>query len=136
MKKSIIILLLMISGMLGLMLSMYTHRDRSVNKDIAHVFHSPVSFVKQIQNDPDAGRKIFNEFCATCHNQQPIIDIHAPLIGDKRIWQALSKQGMPVLLKVTVDGRGAMPARGGCFECSDEQLRAAIQYILKQSTAS
>ena len=82
---------------------------------------------------PDAGRKIFKEFCATCHAEQPLIDIRAPRIGDKAIWSALSKQGFATLLKVTIEGRGAMPARGGCFECSDAQLTETIQYILKNS---
>ena len=45
----------------------------------------------------------------------------------------MSSLGMPVLLKLTIDGKGAMPARGGCFECSDEQLMDVIKYIVSQS---
>ncbi len=138
MRKTTIVLLLILSGVLGFVFSLYMHRhidkeSQMIGEQVKQTFHQPVTFVKQLQDDPDAGRKIFNEFCATCHNQQPIINIHAPRIGDKKIWQALSKQGLSTLLKVTIDGRGAMPARGGCFECSDQQLTETIQYILKQS---
>jgi len=38
---------------------------------------------------------------------------------------------MDTLLKMTIQGVGAMPARGGCFECSDGQLKEAIIYMLK-----
>jgi cytochrome c5 len=41
--------------------------------------------------------------------------------------------GLDILLNITVNGVGAMPARGGCFECSDEQLRTTIRYILDHS---
>jgi len=37
---------------------------------------------------------------------------------------------MPVLLEHTSEGFGAMPARGGCFECTDEQLELAILAML------
>lgn len=140
MKKREIVLILIASGILGFFTSYYRHHkplDKDIvqlGEDVRQVFHQPVTFVKQLKNAPDAGRKIFKEFCATCHAEQPVIDIRAPRIGDKVIWSALSKQGLPTLLKVTIVGRGAMPARGGCFECSDAQLTETIQYILQNST--
>ena len=62
-----------------------------------------------------------------------MIDLRVPRIGDQKAWRALRAQGVSVLLNMTVKGLGAMPARGGCFECSDEQLGETIQYILDQS---
>ena len=138
MKKREMVLIFIVSGMLGFLTSYYFHHkplDKDIEQlgeEVRQVFHQPVTFVKQLKNDPDAGRKIFKEFCATCHAEQPLIDIRAPRIGDKAIWSALSKQGFATLLKVTIEGRGAMPARGGCFECSDAQLTETIQYILKK----
>ena len=138
MKRGVIILILVMSGVIGFITSYYQHKpiDENIQKlgeEVRQVFHEPVTFVKQLKNDPDAGRKIFKEFCATCHGDPPYIEIRAPRIGDKIIWEALKKQGFATLLKVTIDGRGAMPARGGCFECSDQQLSETIQYILKNS---
>lgn len=138
MQKILVVSILMLSGILGFCLSLYQHRNSNLPADLPDVrtvqtSHSPVTFVKQIEGDPHAGEKIFKEFCASCHAKTPIIDIKAPRIGDKKIWKALNQIGIPTLLKITIKGVGAMPSRGGCFECSDEQLRESIQYILKNS---
>lgn len=141
-NKILIILLFIMSGLLGFVVSWYRHSGgQSIENEVAppqdaqmiQTFHSPALFVKQLEGDPDAGRKIYKEFCATCHAERPQIDIRAPRVGDKETWQALQKMGLPNLLKITINGAGAMPARGGCFECSDEQLEEAIKYIIKNS---
>lgn len=130
----LIILLFLFSGLLGFSLSWYIHRPNP-EVPVIETYHYPASFVKQLKGDPLAGKKIFKEFCTTCHGRQPIIDIPAPRIGDQKIWQALDTIGVDNLLKITVTGKGAMPARGGCFECSDDQLRATIVYMLNESSA-
>ncbi|OGO93344.1 MAG: hypothetical protein A3F41_01385 [Coxiella sp. RIFCSPHIGHO2_12_FULL_44_14] len=96
----------------------------------AHAVHYPTLFVNQLKNDPTAGKKIFHEYCAACHAQQPEIDIHAPRFGDHATWSAFKALGSEKLFQWTTQGHGAMPARGGCFECSDEQLKAAIRYLI------
>ncbi|MHB1947481.1 MAG: c-type cytochrome [Gammaproteobacteria bacterium] len=132
--KIMSIVLLAISGLLGFVISLYVHGKRPTEApQVIQTFHYPATFVKQLSGDPKAGEKIFKEFCGSCHNKKPLIDIHAPRIGDKKIWQGLQQVGMSTLLNITIKGAGAMPARGGCFECSDEQLRLAIQYILDES---
>lgn len=136
-KKTMILLILLTSGLLGFFFSLYHHAyfARPIQKplpdtEIRQTFHYPAIFVKQLAGDPEAGRKIFKEFCAACHDKEPMIDVHAPRIGDKKAWAARRQLGMTVLLKMTTQGMGAMPARGGCFECSDQQLRETIRYML------
>jgi cytochrome c5 len=138
MKKTYIIVLLIVSGILGFVASYYSHRyinptSSAPDVPVIQTFHYPATFVNQLKHDPDAGRKIFKEFCATCHDKKPLIDIRAPRIGDKAAWKVRRKMGMPALLNITIIGVGAMPSRGGCFECSDQQLRETIQYILNHS---
>ncbi len=136
-----IIIALMLSGLLGFFISLYQHnhdaipRPEGVNGDVQLIetFHYPSTFVKQLQGDPRAGEKIFKQFCTSCRNNPPIIDVKAPRINDKKAWEIRRQMGMDTLMKLTTTGVGAMPARGGCFECSDEQLRETILYILKQS---
>lgn len=133
-----IVILLLLSGLLGFMVSLYRHHEvistpSSPGVETIQTVHYPASFVRQVRGDPQAGHKIFKEFCAACHDKQPVIAIPAPPIGDAKAWQSRRRLGMPALLKMTINGRGAMPARGGCFECSDKQLQATIQYILNQS---
>ena len=134
-QKIIIIFLLLLSGVLGFSVSLYRHADKREDAEIQQIetFHYPATFVKQLVGDPLAGRKIFQQFCASCHGNPPIIDIKAPRIGDKKAWRIRRQMGMSTLMKITTMGVGAMPARGGCFECSDLQLQEAIQYMLSSS---
>lgn len=137
----VIISALMLSGLLGFFISLYQHatdsapRPAGVTGDIQLIetYHYPSTFVKQLKGDPNAGQKIFKQFCTSCHGNPPIIDIKAPHIGDKKSWQIRRQMGMQTLMKITTMGVGAMPARGGCFECSDNQLRETIRYILNAS---
>lgn len=134
-KTIAVILLIVLSGAIGFLVSWIRHPmvfslQQPDKITMIQTFHYPALFVKQLTGDPDAGRKIFKEFCASCHAEQPVIDVHAPRIKDKKAWQMRKKLGMPLLLQITTQGIGAMPARGGCFECSDQQLQAAIEYLL------
>ena len=55
--------------------------------------------------------------------------------GDKIDWETRAQQGMKNLMEHVKNGynRGLMPARGGCVNCSDSELRAAVIYMLKKS---
>jgi cytochrome c5 len=92
--------------------------------------HHPQEFLKSIRGTKNEGEAIYNHFCVNCHAQKPLIPIGAPRIGEKEDWKIRLKQGMNVLFKHTNEGLGAMPPRGGCFECTDEQLKLVIQYML------
>ncbi len=133
-KKVVIIFIFILSGLCGFAVSLYVHANHPASDvQLIETYHYPATFVKQLKGDPHAGEKIFKEFCSACHASQPKIDIHAPRINNKVVWHALGQLGLPALVKITATGVGAMPARGGCFECSDEQLSEAVEYILKTS---
>lgn len=140
MKNFFVFLIIGLSGLVGFLVSLHFHPQKNMlpnaaQKDVQLIetFHSPVNFVKQLEGDPSAGEKIFHEFCESCHAPVPLIDVHAPRVNDYQAWQFRKKMGVPALLKITINGAAAMPARGGCFECSDAQLQQAIEYILNQS---
>ncbi len=92
--------------------------------------HHPQDFLQSIQNSPHEGEKIVQHFCANCHAEKPLIQLGAPRIGCTEDWKLRVKQGLDMLLKHTTEGVNAMPARGGCFECTDEQLKLAIEAML------
>ena len=131
-SKYLVIVCLIVSGLTGLIVSLYLHRPATQVQTI-QTFHYPELFTQQLKGDKHAGEKIFRQFCTSCHGKTPIIDVVAPRIGDKAAWLPRRKLGLKILLNITTSGVGAMPARGGCFECSDEQLQAAIVYILHNS---
>ncbi len=128
----LIVFIFGLSGLLGFSLSLYVHGKFNGPVHLARLqeFHFPATLVKQLEKDPKAGEKIFKEYYTSCHGKKPIIPIPAPLIGDKKAW---NNADPAALLKTTIEGKGAMPARGGCFECSDKQIQQAIQYILNNS---
>lgn len=118
---------LALSGLLGFIFALSLQKNTPVTQ---RTFHNPTTLMTQLANDPQAGEKIFNTFCAACHAAKPLILTSAPRIGDKKAWQALHT---PDLLAIAIQGKGVMPARGGCFECSDEELRKTIQYMVEKS---
>ncbi len=129
-----ILFILFISGLCGFLLSLFWREEEITHPiETIQTFHYPATFVKQLQGDPQAGEKIFKEFCTACHAAQPKIDIKAPRIGDPLFANIKHRDEINRLLILTINGVNAMPARGGCFECSDSQLREAIQYIVRES---
>lgn len=92
--------------------------------------HHPQDFLKSIAGSKNEGTLIVEHYCAMCHAEKPTISLGAPSVGNAIAWEPRIKQGIDVLLKHTDEGLNAMPARGGCFECSDEQLVLAILAML------
>jgi cytochrome c5 len=88
--------------------------------------HHPEEFLKTIAGTKNEGQQIYSHFCANCHAVKPIIFLGAPRIGEESDWKIRLKQGINVLFKHTDEGLNAMPPRGGCFECTDNQLMMAI----------
>ena len=128
----LVVLLLILSGIAGFGLSLYNERDALFSAPAMETFHSPATLMRQLEGDPQAGEKIFQTFCAVCHDDSPQIDVDAPRLHDKKAWR-LRKEGKKGMLRITLQGAGAMPARGGCFECSDRQIEQAVDYIINNS---
>jgi cytochrome c5 len=134
-NKGMLVLLLVASGVLGLIVSWYVHGSNDLAVDdvqTVQIFHNPSLFVSQLTGDPQAGRKIYREFCVSCHAKKPVIEVKAPKLGVVKDWKRWRGVSEKLLLEKTIRGVGAMPARGGCFECSDKQLQLTIEYMLQQ----
>ena len=95
--------------------------------------HHPQDFLHQISGAPDEGAKIVAHYCANCHALKPIIQLGAPRAGVLADWAPRVKKGLSLVFKNTDEGLNAMPARGGCFECTDQQLLLAIMALLPKS---
>ncbi|VEG90447.1 c-type cytochrome [Legionella spiritensis] len=95
--------------------------------------HNPETFLAKIKGSKDEGQQIVKEFCATCHAPKPLIELGAPKAQATNDWQPRIKKGLKQLLANTSEGINAMPPRGGCFECTDEQLELAILALLPKA---
>ena len=94
--------------------------------------HHPQEFLKKIAGSDQEGKKIVEHYCINCHAEKPLISVGAPRIGQVADWELRIKPGIKHMFKSTDEGLNAMPARGGCFECSDQQLMLAIKAMLPE----
>lgn len=74
-----------------------------------------------------SGDQVYNGACAACHNTGAA---GAPKYGNADNWAGRVDKGMDTLLSHVVNGYNAMPARGLCGDCSDDELASAITYML------
>jgi len=76
------------------------------------------------------GKATYDATCQLCHAAGVA---GAPKVGDKEAWAPRIAQGMDTLLQHATNGLNAMPPKGTCATCTDEDLKAAIEYMTSQS---
>ena len=74
------------------------------------------------------GAGIYNNICMACHETGAA---GAPIRGDEAAWAERTEQGFATLLEHSINGIGAMPARGGNPNLSDEEMEAATAYLVE-----
>lgn len=74
-----------------------------------------------------SGEAVYNQACAACHAGGVL---GAPRKNNAGDWEDRLPQGMAVLLEHSINGFNAMPPRGGCGNCSDEEIEAAIEHMI------
>jgi cytochrome c5 len=82
----------------------------------------------------DVGKKVYGNVCSMCHAAGVA---GAPKPGDKADWGPRIAQGNDVLYTHAIEGftgsKGMMPARGGSTTLSDEEVKAAVDFMVAQS---
>lgn len=69
--------------------------------------------------------------CSVCHASGMA---GAPRTDDAAAWAArVAEKGMEGLVANAINGVNAMPARGMCMTCSDENIAALVEYITTQA---
>ena len=76
--------------------------------------------------EPDMDK--YNKSCAVCHATGAA---NAPKTGDAAAWEPRMAKGMDVLVASVGNGMNAMPPKGMCFDCSDDDYKALIEYRAK-----
>ena len=84
--------------------------------------------------DNAAGKSVYNKTCALCHGAGVA---GAPKVGDKADWGPRIAQGKDTLYKHAIEGftgaKGMMPARGGGASLSDDDVKAAVDFMADKS---
>ena len=74
------------------------------------------------------GAAIYQQACFACHATGAA---NAPKLGDKAAWAPRLPLGKDALLNSVLKGKGAMPPKGGRMDLSDEQISAAVDYLIQ-----
>jgi len=77
----------------------------------------------------ESAQQLYAGACQACH---AVGVAGAPKTGDGAAWQARLGVGIEGLVSSAINGKGAMPPKGGSAY-SEEQLRSVIEYILAES---
>lgn len=72
-------------------------------------------------------KELYDAKCSVCHAAGVA---NAPKLGDKAAWTPLAATGMDALLASVKQGKNAMPAMGTCTDCTDDEFKAVIQYMI------
>lgn len=70
----------------------------------------------------------YNKSCAVCHAAGVA---GAPKTGNAEAWAPRMEKGMDALVSSVKNGLNAMPPKGMCFDCSDEEYMELINYMSK-----
>lgn len=81
-----------------------------------------------------SGPQVYNAACLACHGAGIG---GAPILGDADAWSARISQGDGVLNDHALNGyqgsAGYMPPKGGRADLSDDEIIAAVEYMVEQS---
>ncbi len=80
-----------------------------------------------VQREPRNPEAIYNQFCLTCH-QSGVAG--APLMTADA-WAPRIAQGIDTLYATTINGKGAMPPGGTCFDCTEEELKKTVDWMVE-----
>ena len=81
-----------------------------------------------------SGPQVYNEACLVCHGGGVG---GAPIMGDAEAWSTRIAQGNDTLYMHALEGysgqAGYMPAKGARMDLSDDEVRAAVDYMVSES---
>jgi cytochrome c5 len=73
------------------------------------------------------GKAVYEKTCALCHAAGVA---NAPRFGDKAAWAPRVATGKAALVASVKSGKGAMPPKAGASDLKDDDIQAAVEYLL------
>lgn len=73
------------------------------------------------------GKAVYESTCVACHASGVA---NAPKFGDKAAWAPRAATGKAALVASVKAGKGAMPPKAGNAKLTDEEIAAAVDYML------
>jgi cytochrome c5 len=73
------------------------------------------------------GAQVYGGLCNACHDAGVA---GAPISGSEQMAERIAAKGLEGVVQSAIDGLNAMPPKGGNPSLSDEQIQAAVEYML------
>lgn len=83
----------------------------------------------QASSGPRSGNEVYTAACQACHASGAA---GAPIVGNQDAWAGRVDQGLETLVSHAINGYNAMPAKGGCASCSDDDIQVAVEYMVSE----
>lgn len=77
---------------------------------------------------PRSGDQIYNKACVACHG---VGVLGAPKLHDAADWNPRISTGFDTMWQHAIKGFNAMPPKGTCGNCTDDEIKAAIEYMIE-----
>lgn len=83
-------------------------------------------------SEPRSGEEVYNAACMACHSTGAG---GAPKVGDVAAWADRIAKGQDALHSSGIQGVAGtgMIAKGGCMACSDQEIMAAVDFMVDGS---
>ena len=121
MRKTILCVL---AGLLGACDGPQSENERAA---LLPATPAQISFAEEAVPTNENLAEKYDRSCRACHS---LIDAAAPLTGHRAAWKIrLGARGWDGLLASTRNGFNAMPVKGYCNDCSDEELIGLIEFM-------
>ena len=98
----------------------------SVPTDVAGATSAPAA--QQVAAADLSGEQVYQQVCASCHAAGVL---NAPKPGDAAAWEPRLAKGIDAMYTSAINGIGAMPAKGGRADMSDDAIKAAVDHLVK-----
>ncbi|MEC5398216.1 c-type cytochrome [Uliginosibacterium sp. H1] len=82
---------------------------------------------------PRTGEQVVNSVCGACHNAGVA---GAPKTGDNAAWAVRFKDGLDGMVKIAMEGKGAMPPKGGGADLTELEITRAVVFMANKSGGS
>ncbi len=79
---------------------------------------------------PRSAEDIYNTYCTACHGTGVA---GAPKLGDAAAWSEHLAKGIDAVYANAINGLNAMPAKGTCADCSDDEIKQVVDYLVENS---
>lgn len=77
------------------------------------------------------GKRVYEKSCSICHDSG---FEHAPKIRDKAQWEPIVESGFLNTYQNVMSGDKGHPPHGACSTCTDGEVKAAVKYMLQESS--